>query len=104
MKRPGFKKIQYRQFDSSAKPLTRPEITSGFTAGIPPCLRGPYAPMHPTRPWTICQYAGVSTAREGNAVYGRNLGAGQRGLSGAFDLATDRGYDSDHPRVRGDVG
>lgn len=104
MKRPDFKKIQYRQFDSSAKPLTRPEITSGFTAGIPPFLRGPYATMYTTRPWTIRQYAGFSTARESNAFYRRNLAAGQRGLSVAFDLATHRGYDSDHPRVRGDVG
>ena len=76
----------------------------GFTAGIPPYLRGPYATMYTTRPWTIRQYAGFSTAEESNAFYRRNLAAGQRGLSVAFDLATHRGYDSDHPRVIGDVG
>jgi methylmalonyl-CoA mutase len=75
-----------------------------FTAGIPPYLRGPYASMYTSRPWTIRQYAGFSTARESNAFYRRNLAAGQRGLSVAFDLATHRGYDSDHPRVSGDVG
>ncbi|HEX5171263.1 MAG TPA: methylmalonyl-CoA mutase [Cyclobacteriaceae bacterium] len=75
-----------------------------FTAGIPPYLRGPYATMYATRPWTIRQYAGFSTAKESNAFYRRNLAAGQRGLSVAFDLATHRGYDSDHPRVAGDVG
>jgi methylmalonyl-CoA mutase len=76
----------------------------GFTAGIPPFLRGPYATMYVTRPWTVRQYAGFSTARESNAFYRRNLAAGQMGLSIAFDLATHRGYDSDHPRVVGDVG
>ena len=75
-----------------------------FTAGIPPYLRGPYATMYTQRPWTIRQYAGFSTAEESNAFYRRNLAAGQRGLSIAFDLATHRGYDSDHPRVAGDVG
>lgn len=75
-----------------------------FTAGIPPYLRGPYPTMYVTRPWTIRQYAGFSTAEESNAFYRRNLAAGQRGLSIAFDLATHRGYDSDHPRVVGDVG
>jgi len=75
-----------------------------FTAGIPPFLRGPHATMYTTRPWTIRQYAGFSTARDSNAFYKRNLAAGQRGLSVAFDLATHRGYDSDHPRVTGDVG
>ncbi|MDH4091659.1 MAG: methylmalonyl-CoA mutase [Cyclobacteriaceae bacterium] len=75
-----------------------------FTAGIPPYLRGPYATMYSTRPWTIRQYAGFSTAQESNAFYRRNIAAGQRGLSVAFDLATHRGYDSDHPRVAGDVG
>lgn len=75
-----------------------------FVAGIPPYLRGPYASMYTTRPWTIRQYAGFSTAKESNAFYKRNLAAGQRGLSVAFDLATHRGYDSDHPRVAGDVG
>lgn len=76
----------------------------GFTAGIPPYLRGPYATMFVQRPWTIRQYAGFSTAEESNAFYKRNLAAGQTGLSVAFDLATHRGYDSDHPRVEGDVG
>ncbi len=75
-----------------------------FAAGIPPFLRGPYPTMYLTRPWTIRQYAGFSTAEESNAFYRRNLEAGQRGLSVAFDLATHRGYDSDHPRVKGDVG
>jgi methylmalonyl-CoA mutase len=75
-----------------------------FTAGIAPFLRGPYASMYLQRPWTIRQYAGFSTAEESNAFYRRNLAAGQKGLSVAFDLATHRGYDSDHPRVQGDVG
>ena len=73
-------------------------------AGLPPFRRGPYASMYTNRPWTIRQYAGFSTAEESNAFYRRNLAAGQRGLSVAFDLATHRGYDSDHERVRGDVG
>ncbi|MFT3875616.1 MAG: methylmalonyl-CoA mutase [Propioniciclava sp.] len=72
--------------------------------GIPPFLRGPYSTMYVNRPWTIRQYAGFSTAAESNAFYRRNLAAGQKGLSIAFDLATHRGYDSDHPRVSGDVG
>ncbi len=72
--------------------------------GAPPYLRGPYPTMYVTRPWTIRQYAGFSTAEESNAFYRRNLAAGQKGLSVAFDLATHRGYDSDHPRVVGDVG
>lgn len=93
------------------------EIASGFTAedvldiehlhfaaGIPPYLRGPYSTMYVVRPWTIRQYAGFSTAEESNAFYRQNLAAGQKGLSVAFDLATHRGYDSDHPRVQGDVG
>jgi methylmalonyl-CoA mutase len=75
-----------------------------YTAGIPPFLRGPYPTMYVTRPWTVRQYAGFSTAKESNAFYRRNLEAGQKGLSIAFDLATHRGYDSDHPRVVGDVG
>jgi len=75
-----------------------------FVAGIPPYLRGPYSTMYLTRPWTIRQYAGFSTAEESNAFYRRNLKAGQKGLSVAFDLATHRGYDSDHERVFGDVG
>ena len=75
-----------------------------FTAGISPYLRGPYATMYAFRPWTVRQYAGFSTAEESNAFYRRNIAAGQQGLSVAFDLATHRGYDSDHPRVVGDVG
>jgi methylmalonyl-CoA mutase len=75
-----------------------------FVAGAPPYLRGPYASMYAIRPWTIRQYAGFSTAEASNAFYRRNLAAGQMGLSVAFDLATHRGYDSDHPRVTGDVG
>ncbi len=75
-----------------------------FIAGAPPYLRGPYASMYTSRPWTIRQYAGFSTAEESNAFYRKNLAAGQKGLSVAFDLATHRGYDSDHPRVAGDVG
>jgi len=91
------------------KPVYRPDDLSscrhlGFTAGLSPFLRGPYATMHVMRPWTIRQYSGFSTARESNAFYRRNLAAGQMGLSVAFDLATHRGYDSDHPRVVGDVG
>jgi methylmalonyl-CoA mutase len=72
--------------------------------GLPPFLRGPYPTMYVTQPWTIRQYAGFSTAEDSNAFYRRNLAAGQKGLSIAFDLATHRGYDSDHPRVAGDVG
>ena len=75
-----------------------------YMAGLPPFLRGPYPTMYVTRPWTVRQYAGFSTAEESNAFYRRNLAAGQKGLSIAFDLATHRGYDSDHPRVVGDVG
>ena len=75
-----------------------------FAAGLPPYLRGPYSAMYAIRPWTIRQYAGFSTAQESNAFYRRNLAAGQKGLSVAFDLATHRGYDSDHERVVGDVG
>ncbi|MBK9287050.1 MAG: methylmalonyl-CoA mutase [Flavobacteriales bacterium] len=77
---------------------------TGYAAGIPPYLRGPYGSMYAIRPWTIRQYAGFSTAEASNAFYRRNLAAGQMGLSVAFDLATHRGYDSDHPRVTGDVG
>jgi len=75
-----------------------------FGAGLAPNLRGPYASMYAIRPWTVRQYAGFSTAQESNAFYRKNLAAGQKGLSVAFDLATHRGYDSDHPRVKGDVG
>ena len=76
----------------------------GYVSGIAPYLRGPYSSMFVIRPWTIRQYAGFSTAEESNAFYRRNLAAGQKGLSVAFDLATHRGYDSDHERVEGDVG
>ena len=75
-----------------------------YASGIPPYLRGPYSGMYAMRPWTIRQYAGFSTAEESNAFYRRNLASGQKGLSVAFDLATHRGYDADHPRVVGDVG
>ncbi len=80
------------------------EKINKIKAGVPPFLRGPYATMYTERPWTIRQYAGFSTAEESNSFYKRNLAAGQKGLSVAFDLATHRGYDSDHPRVEGDVG
>jgi methylmalonyl-CoA mutase len=91
------------------KPLYTQEDTRGlqhldYLSGIPPYLRGPYASMFIQRPWTIRQYAGFSTAEESNAFYRRNLAMGQKGLSIAFDLATHRGYDSDHPRVVNDVG
>jgi methylmalonyl-CoA mutase len=121
--RPDFSNIAFNQFSPTppaavtqppwASPETIPvqsnytptEYTPlNFTAGLPPFLRGPYATMYTSKPWTIRQYAGFSTARDSNAFYRRNLAAGQRGLSVAFDLATHRGYDSDHPRVAGDVG
>lgn len=79
-------------------------LLNKFASGQPPFIGGPYATMYTTRPWTIRQYAGFSTAEASNAFYRRNLKAGQKGLSVAFDLATHRGYDSDHPRVFGDVG
>ena len=90
-------------------PVYGPEHLEGLDAldtwpGFAPFLRGPYPTMYTTQPWTIRQYAGFSTAEKSNAFYRRNLAAGQKGLSVAFDLATHRGYDSDHPRVRGDVG
>ncbi|HEV8556377.1 MAG TPA: methylmalonyl-CoA mutase family protein, partial [Actinophytocola sp.] len=91
------------------KPLYTKEDLTGLDfletyPGIAPYLRGPYPTMYVKNPWTIRQYAGFSTAEESNAFYRRNLAAGQKGLSIAFDLATHRGYDSDHPRVAGDVG
>ncbi|MFZ6009578.1 MAG: methylmalonyl-CoA mutase family protein, partial [Bacteroidota bacterium] len=122
---PDFKKINFNSFLpepmeddgktwlSPEKIEVKPSYTAGdvkklkhldYTSGIPPYLRGPYATMYTTKPWTIRQYAGFSTAKDSNAFYRRNLAAGQRGLSVAFDLATHRGYDSDHPRVSGDVG
>jgi methylmalonyl-CoA mutase len=90
-------------------PVYGPEHLEGLDAldtwpGLSPFLRGPYPTMYTTQPWTVRQYAGFSTAEESNAFYRRNLAAGQKGLSVAFDLPTHRGYDSDHPRVRGDVG
>jgi len=93
----------------AVKPLYGPRDLDGLDfldtyPGIPPYLRGPYPAMYVTQPWTIRQYAGFSTAEDSNAFYRRNLSAGQKGLSVAFDLATHRGYDSDHPRVSGDVG
>src|SRR5215212_778010 len=93
----------------SVKPAYGPDDLNGIAGfdsfpGIAPYLRGPYPTMYTTQPWTVRQYAGFSTAEESNAFYRRNLAAGQKGLSIAFDLATHRGYDSDHPRVAGDVG
>ncbi len=91
----------------AVKPSYGPQDVEGLASGYPglaPFLRGPYPTMYLTNPWTIRQYAGFSTAEDSNAFYRRNLAAGQMGLSVAFDLATHRGYDSDHPRVKGDVG
>ncbi len=93
----------------AVKPAYGPDDLAGLDfldtyPGLPPFLRGPYPTMYVTQPWTIRQYAGFSTAEDSNAFYRRNLAAGQKGLSIAFDLATHRGYDSDHPRVAGDVG
>lgn len=102
---PDFSKIQ---FDPALRPAAAPlppsNVWRRYVAGIPPFLGGPYSTMYATQPWTIRQYAGFSTAEESNAFYRRNLAAGQKGLSVAFDLATHRGYDSDHPRVVADVG
>ncbi len=107
MEKPKYTKdldLQLRPFvlNGQFKHATRP--LEGYYAGIAPYLGGPYSTMYLTRPWTIRQYAGFSTAEASNAFYRRNLAAGQKGLSVAFDLATHRGYDSDHPRVAGDVG
>jgi methylmalonyl-CoA mutase len=127
MSKKDFSKFAYNQFvpaddkavtaskawENSDKILVQPAYSKkdieqlphiDFTSGVPPFLRGPYATMFTTKPWTIRQYAGFSTAKDSNAFYRRNLAEGQRGLSVAFDLATHRGYDSDHPRVSGDVG
>jgi len=107
---PGGQKTNWETPEKvSVKPVyTREDLENlehlEYAAGIPPYLRGPYSTMYAMRPWTIRQYAGYSTAEESNAFYRRNLAAGQKGLSVAFDLATHRGYDSDHPRVVGDVG
>jgi methylmalonyl-CoA mutase len=94
--------IELKSFYDSASIENLEHI--GYVSGIAPFLRGPYSSMYAIRPWTIRQYAGFSTAEESNAFYRRNLAAGQKGLSVAFDLATHRGYDSDHERVVGDVG
>ncbi|MHB9056178.1 MAG: methylmalonyl-CoA mutase [Paludibacteraceae bacterium] len=124
--KPNFKEIDIQNFTASAtapdaegswltpeqievKPYYTKEDLNGmdhlnYAAGIAPFLRGPYSTMYVMRPWTIRQYAGFSTAEESNAFYRRNLAAGQKGLSVAFDLATHRGYDADHERVVGDVG
>jgi methylmalonyl-CoA mutase len=125
--KPDFKKTDFRQYRSGnavqeqagevwetpehigIKPVYGAADLEGmehleYAAGLPPFLRGPYSAMFAMRPWTIRQYAGFSTAEESNAFYRRNLAAGQKGLSVAFDLATHRGYDSDHERVIGDVG
>ncbi|MCF6348845.1 MAG: methylmalonyl-CoA mutase [Flavobacteriaceae bacterium] len=99
------KDIQHINLKSkNEEPRAKSYNHQNFVAGISPYLRGPYATMYVRRPWTIRQYAGFSTAEESNAFYRRNLEAGQKGLSVAFDLATHRGYDSDHERVQGDVG
>ncbi|MGC3978165.1 MAG: methylmalonyl-CoA mutase [Paludibacteraceae bacterium] len=124
--KPNFNEIDINDFTASEKSLTvenawlTPELIPvkpfytkddvkelehlNYAAGIPPFLRGPYSSMYVMQPWTIRQYAGFSTAEESNAFYRRNLAAGQKGLSVAFDLATHRGYDADHERVVGDVG
>ena len=123
--RPDFSKIDFKPTPSAAGPRPSEEWLSpehiaikshytpedlegldhlNYAAGLPPYLRGPYSTMYVMQPWTIRQYAGFSTAEESNAFYRRNLAAGQRGLSVAFDLATHRGYDSDHERVTSDVG
>ncbi|MGA2186229.1 MAG: methylmalonyl-CoA mutase family protein, partial [Bryobacteraceae bacterium] len=105
--RPDFSKLEYREKGTApaSAPAYDPHLEQlHYAAGIAPYLRGPYTTMYITRPWTVRQYAGFSTAEESNAFYRRNLAAGQRGLSVAFDLATHRGYDSDNPRVVGDVG
>ena len=122
---PDFTKVEWREPATTAQPSvlsswTTPEDIAVKPAygeqdlggldfldtypGKPPFLRGPYPAMYASQPWTIRQYAGFSTAEDSNAFYRRNLAAGQKGLSIAFDLATHRGYDSDHPRVSGDVG
>ena len=98
------KKVQHIELKSERQDTRTSLKQEGFVAGIAPNLRGPYTTMYVRRPWTIRQYAGFSSAEESNAFYRRNLEAGQKGLSVAFDLATHRGYDSDHERVQGDVG
>jgi len=100
----GWLSAEKIQINSSFDEKSEGWALKKFAAGLPPYLRGPYATMYTVRPWTVRQYAGFSTAKDSNAFYRRNLAAGQKGLSVAFDLATHRGYDSDHPRVAGDVG
>src|SRR4029079_9372472 len=122
---PAFTEIDFQQAQGSAAPAGAPashtpevlalkpaygagdlrglDFLDGFP-GVPPYLRGPYPTMYLQRPWTVRQYSGFSTAEDSNAFYRRILAAGQQGVSIAFDLATHRGYDSDHPRVTGDVG
>ena len=107
--RPAAEFLWHTMEGIDVRPLYTAEDTADLpnfdhAAGLPPFLRGPYPAMYVARPWTVRQYAGFSTAEESNAFYRRNLAGGQRGLSVAFDLATHRGYDSDHPRVVGDVG
>jgi methylmalonyl-CoA mutase len=97
-------RVQYHQGKDHHVAFEFPEEFKYFVSGIAPYLRGPYASMYLNQAWTIRQYSGFSNAKESNAFYRRNLAAGQKGLSVAFDLATHRGYDSDHPRVSGDVG
>ena len=102
--KPDFSKIPFSELQKNLAPNTPPLFPDTGIAGKPPFLRGPYPAMYTTQPWTIRQYAGFSTAEASNAFYRNNLAGGQTGLSVAFDLATHRGYDSDHPRVIGDVG
>ena len=102
--KPRFTIADIKTQDVAGPAAVRYRPLRSLQAGIPPYLRGPYASMYVRQPWTIRQYAGFSTAEASNAFYRRNLAAGQKGLSVAFDLATHRGYDSDHPRVVGDVG
>ena len=102
MRRKSIQNIKIKQVSKKLEDNSQNHLN--FVAGITPYLRGPYSTMYVRRPWTIRQYAGFSTAKESNAFYRRNLAAGQKGLSVAFDLATHRGYDSDHDRVQGDVG
>lgn len=104
MSRKNLQHIELINSDKSSSVENSKPSTHDFAAGIPPFLRGPYSTMYVRRPWTIRQYAGFSTAEESNAFYRRNLEAGQKGLSVAFDLPTHRGYDSDNKRVIGDVG
>ena len=100
---PDFRNVNLQSV-LKTQPVSTPKEHEYGYPGLPPYLSGPYTTMYVGRPWTIRQYAGFSTAEDSNAFYRRNLAAGQKGLSIAFDLATHRGYDSDHPRVVGDVG